>query len=410
MLQELLNNHVMDPKNPEKLFKLAREYDKLEQGAMAVSLYLKTADLSDNTLLQYKSLIGIANCYWRQGNRSYTVESALLDATALMPERPEAHYLISELYAQQQKWKSSYLHAKLGLLIYYGGPETDIDVGFPGRKALAWQKARGKWQIAGTQEGKHELFDLKFKTILDDKHKQLVDNLLGSIYYPDTIPYSVLDKERFKFPFPDFDQVGKNYSKHFQDLFVLSIFKGKRKGTYLEIGSGDPFIHNNTALLEEFGWKGISVDNSESLCYNFKENRNNTIICADATQIGWVDLFNKHCLDPVIDYLQIDCDEASLGILEELPLKGYKFGVITFEHDMYRLGTETRDKARAILQKHGYVLVVNDAAFTEEASYEDWYVHPDVVEIPAEMQTNKPINFIWDYFMEPLTKENQRKI
>jgi hypothetical protein len=108
--------------------------------------------------------------------------------------------------------------------------------------------------------------------------------------------------------------------------------------------------------------------------------------------------------------LQIDCDEASLGILEQLPLKGYKFGVITFEHDMYRLGTETRDKARAILQKHGYVLVVNDAAFTEQASYEDWYVHPDVVEIPAEMKTNKSINFIWDYFMEPLTEENQRQI
>jgi hypothetical protein len=237
-----------------------------------------------------------------------------------------------------------------------------------------------------------------------------VDNLLSSIYYPDTIPYSVLDKERFKFPFPDFDTIGKNYSKHFQDLFVLSMFKGKTKGTYLEIGSGDPFIHNNTALLEDWGWKGISVDNSQSLCYNFKENRNNTIICADATEIGWVDLFNKHCLDPVIDYLQIDCDEASLGILEDLPLKGYKFGVITFEHDSYRLGTEIRDKARALLHNLGYVLVVNDVAFTEEAPYEDWYAHPDVVNIPSEMETNKAVNFVWDYFMEPLTEKNQRKI
>ena len=408
MLQELLNDHIMDPKNPDKIFKLASEYDRLEQGAMAVSLYLKTADLSDNTLLQYKSLLGIAKCYWRQGNRTFTVESSLLDACGVMPELPEAHYFLSLLYAEQQKWKSSYLHARLGLRGTWTTP--DLGVGYPGRNALAWLEARGKWRVAGTQEGKHKLFDLKFKTILDDEHKELVDNLLSSIYYPDTIPYSVLDKERFKFPFPDFDTIGKNYSKHFQDLFVLSMFKGKTKGTYLEIGSGDPFIHNNTALLEEWGWKGISVDNSQSLCYNFKENRNNTIICADATEIGWVDLFNKHCLDPVIDYLQIDCDEASLGILEDLPLKGYKFGVITFEHDSYRLGTEIRDKARALLHNLGYVLVVNDVAFTEEAPYEDWYAHPDVVNIPSEMETNKAVNFVWDYFMEPLTEKNQRKI
>lgn len=57
MLQELLNDHIMDPKNPDKIFKLASEYDRLEQGAMAVSLYLKTADLSDNTLLDRKSVV-----------------------------------------------------------------------------------------------------------------------------------------------------------------------------------------------------------------------------------------------------------------------------------------------------------------------------------------------------------------
>ena len=132
MLQELLNDHIMDPKNPDKIFKLAREYDRLEQGAMAVSLYLKTADLSDNALLQYKSLLGIAKCYWRQGNRTFTVESSLLDACGVMPELPEAHYFLSLLYAEQQKWKSSYLHARLGL----GKPDGCVHSAWNGWGAL----------------------------------------------------------------------------------------------------------------------------------------------------------------------------------------------------------------------------------------------------------------------------------
>lgn len=408
MLQELLNNHVMDPKNPYKLYELAKEYDNLEQGAMAVSLYLKTADLTTDTLLQYKCLLGIGNAYWRQGNRKATVEGAFQDAAALIPARPEAHYFLTKLYEEHSQWKMCYLHARLGRMFHVA---DDLDVGYPGRKALAFAEALSKWYITGTQEGKHALFNLKFRTLLQDEHKEKINRILNQIFYPDTIPYQKVDYDRFKFKFPGLKDITKNYSKHYQDLFVLSVFNGKENGTYLEIGSGDPFVHNNTALLEtEFNWSGISIDTEPRLCYNFKENRRNTVICADATEIGFIDLFDKHCVGPIVDYLQIDCDEASLDVLEKIPFQTTKFGVITFEHDSYRLGTETRDKVRAMLKKFGYVLLVNDAAFTEHCSYEDWYVHPDVVDIKPEMKTTQQVNFVWDYFMEPLTEENEIKL
>lgn len=409
MLQQLLNEQVLDPKNPEKLFALASEYDRLGQGAMAVSLYLKTADLTKDRLLQYKSVLNIGRCYHRQGNRGYTVEGAYLDAAALIPTRPEAFYYLSKYYAERQNWKHSFLNANLGLAANL--PDYDLGVEYPGRKALAVQAAIAKWYITGQQDAKHMLFDLKFKTILDEELKQRVSRQLDNAYYPDTIPYSSDDFNRFKFMFPGLERVHNNYSKHFQDLFVLSVFKGKKNGTYLEIGSGDPFVHNNTALLEtEFGWKGISIDNSPALCYNFKENRHNTVICADATGIGYQDLFDKHCVDYAIDYLQIDCDEASVEVLQRLPLESHKFGVITFEHDAYRLGTGIRDEVRDILKKHGYILMVNDVAFNELCSYEDWYVHPDVVDIDPQMKSKKDINFVWEYFMEELTEENERLI
>ena len=404
MLQQLLNDQVLDPKNPYKIHTLALEYDRLSQGAMAVSLYLKAADLSDDKLLQYKCMLGIAKCYHRQGNRRYTVEGSYLDAAAILPSRPEAYYYLCKYYEESSNWKHCYLYAKIGLQTE---EDTSYDNDYPGRKALLFYEALSKWYITGNQEAKHMLFSLKFRTLLDDFHKEKVDRMLENIYYPDTIPYTSDDFSRFKFLFPGLERVHNNYSKHFQDLFILSVFDGKKNGTYLEIGSGDPFVHNNTALLEtEFGWKGISIDNSEALCYNFKHNRHNTVICADATKIGYQDLFSKHCVDHITDYLQIDCDEASIEILKKLPLETHKFGVVTFEHDTYRLGTAIRDEARSILKKHGYQLLVNDVAFTELCSYEDWYVHPDVVDIKLEMKSKKDINFVWDYFMEELSEEN----
>ena len=403
MLQELLNEHCLDPKNTKKLLALSREYDRLEQGAMAVSLYLKTADISDCKEIQYECMIGIARSYQRQGNRQWTVKTGYADAIALMPHRPEAHFFLAEFLQELHEWKTSLMHVNIALEWYENGGRHSDELNLPGYggyKGLLYHQAVGIWQVSGTQTGKHAFFNLKHRYNMPAPYDKQTENMLNNVWYPDTIPYVAEDFERFKFLFNGLETITTNHSKHFQDLFVLSLYNGKRNGTYLEIGSGDPFVHNNTALLEtKFDWKGISIDNSEALCYNFKENRNNTVICTDATQLDFSNLFNLHCVDPIIDYLQIDCDEVSIDVLENLPFETHKFGVITFEHDSYRLGTDIRDRARKLLKKHGYTLLVNDVAFSPQHSYEDWYVHPDVNDVPKQFITTNNINFVWDYFM-----------
>lgn len=395
MLQERLETHVMDPKNPYKCYELAQAYDAMAQGAMAVSLYLKSADLSEDKDLQYDCMVAIALCYDRQRNRGFTVEGALLDAVALDPTRATAHYYLCAHYESRSNWKHCLSHAKTALQF----EQTDKEY-----QDLLYYEALATWYIAGQQNGKHLFFDLVFRHNLYPELREKANKFLDKIFYPDTIPYKFEDYETFKFPFEGIQEVNKNYSKHMQDMFVLALYNGKKSGSWLEIGSGDPFIHNNTALLSEFGWSGISIDMSEALCYKFKENRNNTIICADATEIGYADLFDKHCVGPVIDYLQVDCDEASIEILEQIPLDYYKFGVITFEHDSYRLGNERKAKAKALLEKHGYKLLVPNVGFTQTHAYEDWYVHPDVISEDKirEMQAPDGINFVWSYFMENL--------
>ena len=399
MLQELLNNHALDPKNPIKAFELAKEYDKLKQGAAAVSLYIKAADLeTEDTLLQYQCMLLASQCYNRQRDRHYTALGLAQHAQILLPERPEAYYFLARLWEEKHDWRNVRVFTSIGLT--HANLEEDIGVNYPGKQGLLYLDAIATWGDNGMESGKQKIFDLVYRNKFDEEYTQKSKDMLAKIFMPDTIIYKKEDLSRFKWPFAGIENIEKNYSKHFQDMFILSVLNGKRNGTYLEIGSGEPFVHNNTALLEtKYNWKGISIDINPALCYSFSTNRNNTVVCKDALEIDYQDLFETHCLDSRIDYLQVDCDENSVEILKRIPLKEYKFGVVTFEHDGYRLDPLEKEKARKIMLEHGYILLVSDVSFAPNYAYEDWYVHPDIVKVNPEMISNKGQNFIWDYMM-----------
>lgn len=397
MLQQLLNDHVLDSKNTTKIFKLAREYDRLGQGSAAITLYTRAADMEEeDEFLQYKCLIFSARICERQTNRQYTMLGLLQHAAALLPQRPDAHYHLSRYYENKTDWRQSLIHAKLGLI------RPDLispELGCSGENALIYQSALAAWCISGTDVCRKEVFNLKYKLLLDEVHEEKVDGLLKTVGYPHAIEYTRKDLNQLKRKFKGADRIDKNYSQHMQDMFVLTMLDGKENGTYLEFGSGEPFLHNNTALLEkEFGWKGISLDNREIPSYEFSQQRKNTMLCVDATEIDYVKFFKEHNIAEVTDYLQLDIDEPTLSILKKLPLDTHKFRVITFEHDVYDQGPEVRDEARSYLRSHGYSLFASDIGFNPTTSYEDWYVHPDYVNL-FPVTDKKEINFVWDYMM-----------
>jgi len=47
------------------------------------------------------------------------------------------------------------------------------------------------------------------------------------------------------------ENIEKSNGQALQDMFVLSVLKGKKNGTYLEIGAQEPIFQNNTAILEK---------------------------------------------------------------------------------------------------------------------------------------------------------------
>jgi len=164
----------------------------------------------------------------------------------------------------------------------------------------------------------------------------------------------------------------KSYSQCKQDLYVLEKTNNKTNGFYIEIGAYHPTDINNTKLLEELGWKGLSFD-SNNISSTWNVVRKNEFICADALQFDFKKCFGDKNVPNEIDYLSLDIDEATLGCLKILPLKDYKFKVITIEHDEYSQGPAKKNAMREILYSYGYTLDRPDVA-NDGNVYEDWWL------------------------------------
>lgn len=179
----------------------------------------------------------------------------------------------------------------------------------------------------------------------------------------------------------------QSYSQIGQDVFVTTCLQSQSNGRYLEIGASDPVNINNTYQLERmFNWQGISLDILPEVVTYFNSVRKNKAVCMDATtanydalldNMGWADTH-------IVDYASIDCEppENTFKALLQVMLSGYKFRVITFEHDTYQATLPVKQMSRALLINMGYELIVGgimgSATWHDQ---EDWYVHPELVDM-----------------------------
>ena len=199
-----------------------------------------------------------------------------------------------------------------------------------------------------------------------------------------------------------------NYNSQIgQDKFVLSILNNKFNGYFIEIGSNDPKIINNTYILEkEFNWYGIMIEYENKWLESYKKERPNSIhIIDDATKIDYLNLFKTNNVPVNIDYLQIDLEVKNRSTLDTLELfdkdifNNYKFATITFEHDIYEGDYfNTRLASREIFFRNGYILVFPDVGNNIYYPFEDWYVHPELVDMNyinnIIANESKPFNII----------------
>lgn len=172
-----------------------------------------------------------------------------------------------------------------------------------------------------------------------------------------------------------------------QEKFVLNTLNHPRDGYFLEFGALDPRSLSNTYCLDTvFNWKGLSFDCFD-LSQKWKAKRTNTFIFGNALVHDYKDLFSKHSVPNIVDYLQIDIDPAmgNLRLLKQLKeevFHDFKFKVITYEHDFKGLKSliPAVEESREIFKNAGYVpAFLNVHNLGPGDVFEDWYVHPDLV-------------------------------
>lgn len=195
----------------------------------------------------------------------------------------------------------------------------------------------------------------------------------------------------------------ETYSQASQDLFVQYATNSKKNGYFLEIGASDPILYSNTYLLEKHhDWKGIMIEYDPVYKPMYIENRKSRYIIQDARTIDYFNILLPYPKN--MDYLQIDLDVDNkstldvLNILNDTIFDTYKFATITFEHDIYRGDFfNTRETSRSILMNRGYVIIFKDIAWCDKTTpFEDWYVHPDLVDMERinKIKTDESLTYL----------------
>jgi hypothetical protein len=415
-----ITQYIQNVQDPQSNFNLALEYEALGQNSSAVSFYLRTANFTNDNTLAYTCLLKMAHCLDLLGNRAFSVETTLQQAVALLPKRPEAYFLLSRFQERRSKYLDCYQNCSVGLEVSdFGLPPLPTSIDYPGRWGLLFERAVSSWHC-GKEDQAREIFQkliVDHWNDMDQSHRSCVEgNVLRLGIGPASkvhVPYTAKHHENLKFKFPGSESVPRNFSQVFQDMFVLYMLKGKRNGKFLEVGGGDPYWLNNSCQLEtQFGWSGVSIEWNEELVKTYKNARPNiNVLCRNALTTNYRALLQENYSSTDIDYLQLDVEPSgnTYEVLLRIPFDQYRFAVITYEHDYYVDVTKSyREKSRRYLTDMGYELVVSNVSPRENCPFEDWWVHPDLVdrELIEKIKTAPDTNtLIKTHFLTSKKKE-----
>ena len=390
-IDKLTQKYFKDMDNCDSKLELAHAYYNQQLFAPASLFYQKVAEYSTDNSQIYIALIMCQMCYEKLDKRPTAEKSFLLSAIDADPHRPEAYFLISKLYEKLNDHQQSYYWCVMAENICnFSLSPLSIPCVYPGRYGITFQKAVAAYWI-----GKGQLSRDIFTHLLEKEHTLMHDSYYHACvrnrqqlgHGPDSksVKQYLNDyHDRLKFKFKDSDKIVQNYAQVYQDMFVLYMLNGKYNGTYLEIGSAMPIKCNNTYLLEQRGWSGIGIEFQEHFVTDYNNTRKNKCLLANALTIDYAQLLKDNYSTNIIDYLQLDIEPAenTFNCMLRIPFDDYKFRVITYEHDEYvDPKGQWQHQAKVVLESKGYQRVISNVSPVENSPFEDWYVHPELVDI-----------------------------
>jgi tetratricopeptide (TPR) repeat protein len=381
-----LNNYVLNPEDAQFNYNLGLNYFNQEQYASALSFFLRAAELepitNENTKsnLTYESLLFVAKCLQNLGRRAGTELALWNNALRYDPTRPEAYLFLSQYYEVRNQFSEAQSFARIGLEFKDNHIALNNNLNYHHYYQLKFQDALCDWNLGQGDSARAKFRDLGMGNYpLDKNYVDLVQinmTSLGSSGDP-FLPYNKSMSENLRYKFHGYDNINFNFSQTFQDMFTLSMLDGLKNGNYLEIGAADPYKGSNTALLEDLGWSGISLEILDYEVEKFRKVRRNPVVLCNALE------YDYSTLPKVVDYLQVDCEPPAITyeIMTKLPFDKTDFKVITYEHDFYTdLTGKYRQLSRDFLTSKGYLLVAANIAPDLTSAYEDWWVKPEYID------------------------------
>ena len=180
------------------------------------------------------------------------------------------------------------------------------------------------------------------------------------------------------------------YSQAGQDIFAIELFG--EKGTYIDVGSGEPSRFSNTYMLEiKKSWKGFGVDigslnpnKAQELKNLWKKypERKNKVYWENALTFDYNKAIFENNLDHDVDFLSCDIDpqENTFLALKKIINDGVKPKFIAFETDRYREKIDYSLLAYDFLKPHGYKIAVSDvySGLKKTKIFETWFIKDSI--------------------------------
>lgn len=297
--------YIEQPHNPITNLNLGLEYEQIGQTAAAVSFYIRAAEKTSNSEIQYISLSRAALCFEKQGNRNLTVKTLLQRAISALPTRPEAYFLLSKFYENQKEYHDSYMLASIGLSHSEALPNKFDEISeYPGKYGLLFQKAVSGWWVGLNEESREIMWDLSTNYQLNDLYKTIVKNNIANIGYPKNTSNSI-NAIVTKHPdlLTDKNKNWGHYSHSYFDNFYEKEFKNYQNKpiSLCEIGIylGATFFIWNEYFHKDSKLLGIDINNCVDPKY-YEQNFNNVqYIFNDAYNLNVVNKLDK--FDIIID-------------------------------------------------------------------------------------------------------------
>jgi tetratricopeptide (TPR) repeat protein len=180
----LIEVYCKDTTNIQSHLDLAKAYYDIKQYASAVTYLNRIAEMSDDSDIIYESLCLASQCFSDQGNRSIHVKVCLYHAISVLPDRPEAYFLLSRLMEIEEAFQC-YSYCVVAQSHKDNAKRvTDLPFEYDYYRLL-FQKAVNAWHAQKIEESKEILYDLHIKYPMDEFYNELVVNNLNQVGWPE---------------------------------------------------------------------------------------------------------------------------------------------------------------------------------------------------------------------------------